>query len=266
MFKILENILLESGLGGLFELKRKDDYRSKGKNFIAYRVKSNTYKIRGFELWGDENKYFFRIYHSDKINYDLREKLLEIEGVIKENNYSIDYRMGNLINIAIQIKDILSNTDIIDICKKDKNYSRISRFEGLSLPDIDISEGDVLGQTFTWREIISIWENDLEENNIKKELSKNGIYIQRSKDGTSRYIGSACGNGGIIGRWMKHLTSNGDARDLNLFVLENGYSEILFAVIEFYEGDDIIAKENIWKEILGTKNYGPYNSFQLNNN
>ena len=48
------------------------------------------------------------------------------------------------------------------------------------------------------------------------------------------------GEGGIISRWMKHLKSNEDARNLNLFILENGYNEIVFSAIEFYDKEDII--------------------------
>ena len=65
---------------------------------------------------------------------------------------------------------------------------------------------------------------------------------------------------------MKHLDSNGDARHLNLFILENGYNEIVFSVIEFYHDADIIQRENQWKQILGRINYGQYNGIQLNNN
>ena len=65
---------------------------------------------------------------------------------------------------------------------------------------------------------------------------------------------------------MKHLNSNGDAKHLNLFVLEKGYNELVFSVIEFCDGEDILKKENMWKAILGTVNYGAYNGLQLNNN
>ncbi|MED4634709.1 GIY-YIG nuclease family protein [Peribacillus frigoritolerans] len=127
---------------------------------------------------------------------------------------------------------------------------------------------EVLGQTFTWKEIIAIWEDNSEENKLKQVLGQNGVYIQRSGDGKSRYIGSAYGTGGIIGRWMAHLEFLGNAHHLNLYVLENGYDSILFSVIEFLEGTDseIIQKESLWKRTLGTVNKGPYNRIQLNKN
>ncbi|MFC9539917.1 hypothetical protein ACFTQ7_08520 [Lysinibacillus sp. NPDC056959] len=48
---------------------------------------------------------------------------------------------------------------------------------------------------------------------MKQVLNQNGIYIQRSEDGKSRYIGSAYGSGGIISRWMTHLEFLGNAND-----------------------------------------------------
>ena len=266
MIDILDNILLESELISLFSLRIKDDNTDKAKPFIAYRVKTNIYKIRAFELWGNREDFYFRIYHSNKINEDLKQQLSSISGVVNDKSSVIDYKVEDYIKLGVIVKKILLNDEIINICKNSSTIARTSKFEGLDLPDIDVSESNVMGQIFTWRDIISIWEDDSENNNLKKLLSRKGIYIQRSKDGKSRYVGSAYGNNGIIGRWMKHLNSNGDAQYLNLFILENGYNEIVFSVLEFYNEEDIIKRENMWKEILGTVNYGVYNGIQLNNN
>lgn len=266
MFDILEDILSKSELSTLFTLKTKDDNTGEENPHIAYRVKPNIYRIRAFELWGNKNDFYFRIYHSKKISDKLKERLTSVPGVTRNIKNVIDYKSSDYIQMAITIKNILLNNEIIYECKNSNTLARTSKFEGLDLPDIDTSQDEVMGQTFTWREIISIWEDDSEDNKLKKILSRNGIYVQRSKDGKSRYIGSAYGGDGIIGRWMKHLSSNGDAQHLSLFILENGYNELIFSVIEFCDREDIIQRENMWKQILGTINYGPYNGIQLNNN
>ncbi|MCJ7689928.1 MAG: GIY-YIG nuclease family protein [Clostridiaceae bacterium] len=266
MIDILEEILLKSELSSLFSLRAKEDNTDKKNPNIDYRVKANIYRIRAFALYGSEDDFYFRIYHSDQINEKLKESLASVNGVISNTGFVVDYKASDYIEIATDIKNVFLNNEIVDECKSSSVFARTSKFEGLNLPDVDTSQEQVMGQTFTWREIISIWEDDSEENNLKKILSKSGIYIQRSKDGKSRYIGSAHGVDGIIGRWMKHLSSNGDARHLNLFVLENGYNEMIFSVIEFYDGEDIVHRENVWKQIFGTINYGPYNGIQLNNN
>lgn len=267
MLNVLKDILSNSGLDELFLLKKDEDLQEYEYPHVNYRVKTNIYRIRSFELWGNKEDFYFRIYHASNIDVTLKEKLNAINGMINNTKDKIDFYVEDYVKLAIDIKNILSNEEVIKECKKNSPRARTSKFEGLDLPDIDTTQNDVLGQTFTWREIISIWEDNSEINELKKSLSRNGIYIQRSKDGKARYIGSAYGENGIIGRWMKHLDSNGDAQYLNLFVLENGYDEIIFSVIEFHDNvDDIIKIENKWKQILGTINYGPYNGIQLNNN
>jgi len=266
MFDILEEILNKSGIASLFILRVKDDNTGLDTPHVSYRVRPNIYRIRAFELWGNKDDLYFRIYHSKKINGSLKEQLSSVDGVVKSIRNVIDYKSNDYIQLATMVKNILLNNEIINECKNSSTLAKTSRFEGLELPDVDTSIEDVIGQVFTWRDIISIWEDDTEDNNLLKALSRSGIYIQRSKDGKSRYIGSAYGNDVIIGRWMKHLNSNGDAQHLNLFILENGYNEIVFSVIEFYEENDIIQRENLWKQILGTINYGPYNGLQLNSN
>lgn len=267
MFDILEVMLEKSGLDSMFELKEKDDHTAENKPWVSYRVKANMYKIRAFELWGTSDDYFLRIYHAPNIIKTLKDSLGSFSETITSKQHMVDFKTEDYDGLASKLQALFMLEEIQAECRENSRFSRTSRFEGLELPDVDFSLDDVLGQTFTWREIIAIWENDSEENQLKKVLSKKGIYIQRSEDGKSRYIGSAYGSEGMIGRWMNHLNSNG-AQHLNLFVLESGYNEILFSVIEFTDGSDseIIQKESKWKRTLGTINYGPYNGIQLNNN
>lgn len=265
---MLHNILDESELKSMFELKQVIN-PSGTDSCTAYRVKTNLYRIRSFEIYKLGDNIRFCIRHSKNIDNTLQINLNQLDNAISKSQRYVDFQANNIedfIIIAKNIKSILDDADIIENCKKSAPRAQTSKFEGLELPDIDTSQDDVLGHTFTWRDIISIWEDHSEDNILKKSLSNNGIYIQRSKDGKSRYIGSAYGDNGIIGRWMKHLDSNGDAQHLNLFVLENGYNEIVFSVIEFYDNEDIIKRESQWKNILGTLNAGSYNGIQLNKN
>ncbi|MFV2047096.1 GIY-YIG nuclease family protein [Metabacillus litoralis] len=267
MFDILANLYNNSGLSDLFDIREKDDKRDRTTPYVSYRVKPNIYKIRAFEVVGTENDFYFRIYHATDMVDDLRESLGSIEGFQgSTKKYLTVFKTADYHSLTCQIKNLLLNKDIIKICKESSSVARMSRFEGLELPNVDTSIIDVMGMTFKWKEIIKIWEDNSEDNYIKKVLSQKGIYIQRSEDGTSRYIGSAYGSGGILERWVNHLNSLGDAHHLNLFVLEKGYNEVIFSVIEFYEGADIIKREGMWKQILGTVNVGPYNGIQLNRN
>ncbi|MEW9122689.1 MAG: GIY-YIG nuclease family protein [Thermotaleaceae bacterium] len=269
MFDVLEPILINSGIAAMFDLKKKDDRTSEATPWVAYRVKPNLYRIRSFELWKNAPNRFFRIYHADDINESLRNMLKLLPEVKKVTNSYVDYNTDDYLMLATKIADILSSEEIIKESKATSRHARTTKFEGLELPDVDTSQEEVLGQTFTWREVIAIWEDNSEGNNLKKVLSQNGVYIQRSDDGKSRYIGSTYGaEGGILRRWMTHLEFLGNAHHLNLFVLENGYNSIVFSVIEFLDGSDseIIQRESLWKRTLGTVNKGPYNGIQLNKN
>ncbi|MEQ6853269.1 hypothetical protein AAHH17_02235 [Lysinibacillus capsici] len=210
MFDVLEPILIKGGLASMFELRVKDDHTLETRPWVAYRVKTNFYKIRSFELWNNEPKRFFRIYHAADINENLYSTLTSLSGVIKKTKDYIDYQT-DFVQLAISIAEVLASKEIIKECKATSRLAHTSKFEGLELPDVDVSQEIVIGQTFSWREVIAIWEDNSEDNKIKQVLSQNGVYIQRSEDGKSRYIGSAYSQDGIIGRWMKHLGFLGDA-------------------------------------------------------
>ncbi|MEG1254413.1 GIY-YIG nuclease family protein [Clostridium sp.] len=267
MLDKLEELLIQSGIISLFTFKNTVDNSGDSSDpYVRYNVKPNQYRIRAFILKGNGEDNIFTVYHSKVVDSKLKESLKEIGNVVRSTRYVIDYKVEDNLQLVKVIKNILEDGEVIKSCLENRVTSRTPKFEGLDLPDVDTSVCDVMGQTYTWRDIIAISEDNSDENKLKEVLSQKGIYIQRAVDGTSRYIGSAYGEGGILARWMKHLVSNGDARHLNLFILEHGYNSVVFSVIEFYEGEDIIQRENKWKETLGTINYGPYNKVQLNNN
>ncbi len=267
MLNKLMELLTESGIIGLFTIKNTvDNSNDKNDPSVRCNLKTNQYRVRAFILKGNIEDNILVVYHSDQVDSKLKEALKNLGNVVRNTVYVVEYKVKDNLQLVKSVKNILDDDDIIKSCFDNRLTSRIPKFEGLDLPDIDTSTTEIMGQTYTWKDIIAISEDSNEGNKLKEILSQKGIYIQRSSDGTSRYIGSAFGEGGILARWMKHLVSNGDARHLNLFILEHGYNSIVFSVIEFYNGDDIIQRENKWKETLGTINYGPYNGKQLNNN
>lgn len=270
VLEVLETVLIKSKIVNMFNLNKTDEVFNQGLDGVAYRVKPNIYKIRAFELYGEkEEEKFFRIYHARDINENLLNTLHSIPGIVRKTQQTVDYRVSFYEELATKITDVLSSAEIIKESKATSRMARASKFEGLELPDVDVSQDEVIGRIFTWREIIAIYEDNSEDNTLKSILSQKGVYIQRSEDGKSRYIGSAYSEGGgILGRWMAHLNSLGDAQHLNLFVLEYGYNCIVFSVLEFVDGttSEIIQKESTWKRTLGTVNHGPYNGIQLNNN
>lgn len=259
----VKRLFEDSGLAGLFEVKGVKDYTSQ--NYSAVRLVRNNYRIRAFEIWERPRLgNFCRIYHGD-IASTLKAELDAHEGLIKSGTTSSDFQ-GDEEQLFKFFYDLLSSDTIKDVVEQCKVYARASIYEGLSLPDVDTSETEVLGAEFTWKDIIAILEDPNPESPLKQELSQPGVYLQRSSDGSARYVGSAYGEGGILGRWIKHLYSNGDAQHLNLYVLENGYNELVFTVLEFTSNEQARDAETRWKRTLGTRNCGPYDGLRLNRN
>lgn len=237
------------------------------KDYTALRFDSNEFRIRALEIWDkpDLSDGWFRIYHSPQIATELKQLIDNLEGFVRKTStdrYSDFY--GDPQQIANTFGNLLADGGVVQIARSNPVFTRNSSYEGLVLPDVDVSDTNVLGRTFTWKELIAISEDDSEENELRKMLSQPGVYLQRSPDGKSRYVGAAYGDGGILGRWIRHLTANGSAKHLNIYVLENGYANVLFTVLEFTS--EATAAESRWKEALGTRNAGPYDGFRLNSN
>ena len=264
--KELEQIFQSTSLPSLLKPKALQYYPDR--DFTALRFNSNGFRIRALEIWDKSNPVdsWFRIYHGSRIAPELKELIDGLDGFKRKTStgHSTDF-YGDPQVIAKALGVLLAAGDIDQIVRTNP-LARSSAYEGLELPDVDVTDTEVLGRTFTWRDLIAISEDVTEENKLRKTLSQPGVYLQRSPDGTSRYVGSAYGTDGILGRWLSHLTSNGSAKHLNIYVLENGYANVLFAVLEFTDRDQATIAESRWKETLGTRNVGSYDGFRLNSN
>jgi hypothetical protein len=87
--------------------------------------------------------------------------------------------------------------------------------------------------------------------------SVNGVYLIKYKNNGQLYVGSAYGKGGILGRWASYaktghagnkLLKKLDPRQLEFSILEISPSTM--------SADDVISRENRWKECLGTREFG----------
>jgi len=87
--------------------------------------------------------------------------------------------------------------------------------------------------------------------------SVNGVYLIRHRKDGRLYVGSAYGDGGILGRWAAYARSGHGGNKL-LKQLDPRHFE--FSVLEIapstMSADDVIARENRWKERLGTRQFG----------
>lgn len=87
--------------------------------------------------------------------------------------------------------------------------------------------------------------------------SVNGVYLIKHKKDGRLYVGSAYGKGGILGRWASYAKT-GHAGNKYLKALDPHDFE--FSVLEIspstMSADDVISRENRWKECLGTREFG----------
>ena len=81
-----------------------------------------------------------------------------------------------------------------------------------------------------------------------------------------QYVGSAYGGGGLWKRWSDYIYSKGSGGNVGLNELLEGkpddYAEknYKFSLLEFFStkvsADYVISRENFWKEVLMTRNFG----------
>jgi len=83
------------------------------------------------------------------------------------------------------------------------------------------------------------------------------VYLIKYKKDGRLYVGSAYGQGGILGRWSAYAKSghagNKLLKDLDPYEFEFSVLEISPATMS---EDDVILRENRWKECLGTREFG----------
>lgn len=259
-----EQTITEAGVFNVLELRTKDMPNS---TQYSIRFVNNKFGMRAIETFiGNPNKNV-RLYFNKKIiGTDFHSSLLHLNGGKTASSsvkgQLIDYNVVDLLDFTKEFVSVLKEDNALPFVK-----SRSIGFEGLDLPILETDDEYEPGTSYTWKDVLSIIQEP--ESQLFKSLSRPGIYLQRSNDGKSRYVGSAYGVGGIIDRWKKHLERGGDAKFLSWYILENGYVSVEFVVLEFMaeeaSPEEVIGKENVWKRILSTKSFS-YNGTQLNNN
>ena len=106
---------------------------------------------------------------------------------------------------------------------------------------------------------------DNERSDWKSSLSSiSGIYLITDASNGKQYVGSAYGAGGIWGRWKQYMsTGHGwDQRMVPLVEKWPNYAEkhFVFSILEvcsiYATQEQVIERENYWKEKLYTRKFG----------
>lgn len=111
----------------------------------------------------------------------------------------------------------------------------------------------------SWDELVLTWDElaHLPKSWIGKLSEWRGIYlILDAKDGKS-YVGSACGDANLYGRW-KNYAASGDGG--NKFLRRRKPDKFLFSILELVspamKRDDVLQLESKWKRRLHTREFG----------
>jgi len=240
------------------------------KNFVQLSFERNQYLLRGIEIIENtRDGEFFRIYYNKNMASELKVAISKLPNIIHLDRAetATDFQGTDYLEILLKLKESLENETIIDAAKKTTVRSSSSKWAGAELlSDIDVSDEELLELTFTIDDLISINE-ETSDNKLKEQLStRNGVYMIRTPDGITRYIGSAYNGNGLLGRWNTHIDNGGDADFLKVYITFNGWRSVVFTVLEFTDKDGATGAETKWKKKLGTKNTGLYDGIRLNRN
>ncbi len=163
-------------------------------------------------------------------------------------NYSGDNKRGT----AFTLDYIIENSEIIAIYQM--------RYRGELFKSIE-------NINHSYYSMETILKNELSD--WKTALSKvKGVYLLSDTLTGKHYVGSATGNNGFWGRWSEYIYGlHGNNKELIELVNTNGEeyfkNNFKFSILETVgsgiSDDEIIKKENIWKEKLLSRTFG-YNS------
>ena len=132
----LEKIVTKSGLIELFPKQEIRPVPTENPSHVKWMTSGNVYPIKSFELWDKKSGLVFKIFHSPKMDERIISELQQISD--EKSDSTIDFRSGDLQEIATKIYEILSNPDLLKIAHDNPIRARISKFEGLALPNIDL--------------------------------------------------------------------------------------------------------------------------------
>lgn len=135
---------------------------------------------------------------------------------------------------------------------KDKNIVQIKPKNAI----IEFTSYDRVFLSFEDLEKI-IRNNDSNISWINALSSVNGVYLIKNNKSGKLYVGSAYGKDGILGRWETYVKTghagNKLLKELDPYDFEFSILEISPSTMSI---DDVIARENRWKECLGTREFG----------
>jgi len=240
---------------------------------------TNIEKLTEYTAWQHSGKYgdseYLAIFCPARSTTSLFLGIWKIDGVLENKNLSQKHL--NLLKFyslpeewfKTSVRYNLELTDFMDDMKQrlviEWGKSTVSWVQSKDKNVVQIKSINSIGD-FTSYDSILLSYNDLQklieqtDSNISwvNALSAvNGVYLIKHKESGKLYVGSAYGKGGILGRWSSYAKT-GHAG--NKLLKEVDPSSFEFSILEIspatMSAEDVISRENRWKECLGTREFG----------
>lgn len=192
-------------------------------------------------------------------NKDLQPEHLEL---LRKHNLPESW-FKTSVRYQLEVTDLLSSLSerlVIEWGKSTLNWVHVQ-----NKTVIQIKPLNSIGDFTSYDQILLSYEDlqklkrdtDSNESWVNALSSVNGVYLIKYKKDGRLYVGSAYGKGGILNRWFKYGRT-GDAGNKKLVSLDPDDFE--FSVLEIcpatMSAQDVIERENRWKECLGTREFG----------
>ena len=171
-----------------------------------------------------------------------------------ENRVVINWGKGT-INWVNKFKSG-DSMDVVEIRRKDRADRVVMPFPGMGKVLLSFDE---MAEVVNSPAVYGDWHAALK--------SSNGVYLilytGKGKRKGQIYVGSAYGEGGILGRWQTYAeTPHGNNAKLKALLRENkdAYHEFKFSILqqlpESTNQEEAIACEKLWKNKLGSRAFG----------
>lgn len=235
--------------GNFDEWQRKQSKRNFGRNAVISLItipSTNNWLFAGIHhsvkngefkepLWDEDKKYWYYYLEEDPRMSELNGRLVV--------SYTRTSRQCYL--LAENLIDMITLSEIYP-----KKLS-IGRFPGYKNISLTKEQLDIVVQNS-----VDSWKTALS--------SVAGVYLITDKHTGKLYVGSATGEGGIWQRWKDYsMNGHGGNVELKKMVNSEGYvrtSHFSYSVLEIADThtstDEILKREEHWKRILMTREYG----------
>lgn len=110
----------------------------------------------------------------------------------------------------------------------------------------------------SWGEMARVIEKDTWKTALQNQK---GVYLITDISNGKKYVGSAYGENMILGRWKSYLkTGNGGNVGLKNLEFDHIKENFRYSILDIYKSttndQEIIERENWWKEVLQSRQFG----------